>query len=81
MKAGAFGQNAGGNWIAIGARASQSPHTSLLSQRWHATRACARCDTATGQAAATVAKFVDKPSRPLIAALLLAVSGCGGGAD
>lgn len=46
-------QNAGGNTIELGARASQS--TSLLSRRWQASAACANGEIPLGQAAATLA--------------------------
>ena len=67
----AFGQKAGGSSIESGARLSQSVHTTAVSQRWHASIACARCDTPVGQAAGTV----ERPSRPVMAAMFRTWSG------
>jgi hypothetical protein len=66
LKAVAFGQNAGGKANEFGARLSQSVHTAALSQRWHASIACANCDTPCGHAAG----IVETPIRAVIAAML-----------
>jgi hypothetical protein len=66
VKVKAFGQNTGASSIAFGARASQSVHTTAVSQRWQVSIG----DTPVGQAAGTV----ERPSRSVMPAMFIPFS-------
>ncbi len=69
LRIAALGQKGGGTEMRLGARPSQSRHTSAASQRRQASMACARSETAVGQTAETVATS----RRSAIVARLVAV--------